>query len=206
MRSSHMSKMRFYLRERLDSIKTRIEVQLQYGKELRKWQKIVITFLVLEIFWVVLTGSLEIYSVLFGSLLCLILSYFTYDLLTKDIKGKENFFSRILMFIFIYIPELAFIFLFRIIEANVHVARHVIKMDINPGVVKIQTDLRSHTAVSVLANIITLTPGTLTMDVKETLEGNILYVHWIDVKTMSSEEAGEIIKGGVDEWLRRIFW
>jgi multicomponent Na+:H+ antiporter subunit E len=60
--------------------------------------------------------------------------------------------------------------------------------------------------VTALANIITLTPGTLTLDVKETLEGNALYVHWIDVETLSTEEAGEIIKGGVDEWLRRIFW
>ncbi|MBU7043746.1 MAG: Na+/H+ antiporter subunit E [Theionarchaea archaeon] len=201
-----MSKMRFYLRERLDMVKTRVEAQLHYGKELRKWQKIFISFLVLELFWVVLTGSIEINTVLIGFLPCLILSYFTYDLLTKDIKGKENFFSRLLMFIFIYIPELAFIFLFRIIEANINVARHVIKMDINPGIVKIQTDLRSHTAVSALANIITLTPGTLTMDVKETLEGNILYVHWIDVETLSSEGAGEIIKGGVDKWLQRIFW
>ncbi len=187
-------------------VKTRVEAQLHYGKELRKWQKIFISFLVLELFWVVLTGSIEINTVLIGFLPCLILSYFTYDLLTKDIKGKENFFSRLLMFIFIYIPELAFIFLFRIIEANINVARHVIKMDINPGIVKIQTDLRSHTAVSALANIITLTPGTLTMDVKETLEGNILYVHWIDVETLSSEGAGEIIKGGVDKWLQRIFW
>jgi multicomponent Na+:H+ antiporter subunit E len=179
---------------------------VHYGRELRKWQKIFITFLVLELFWVVLTGSIELSAVLTGSLLCLILSYFLYDLLTRDIKGRENFFSRLLMFIFIYIPELTFIFMFRIIEANVNVAKHVIKMDINPGIVKIQTNLRSHTAVTALANIITLTPGTLTIDVKETLEGNTLYVHWIDVKTMSSEEAGEIIKGGVDEWLQRIFW
>lgn len=198
--------MRFYLRERLDSIKTRVETREHYGRELRKWQKICITFMILELFWVVLTGSLELSPLLTGSLLCFILSYFMYDLLTRDIKGRENFFSRLLMFIFIYIPELAFIFLFRIIEANVNVAKHVIKMDINPGIVKIQTNLRSHTAVTALANIITLTPGTLTMDVKETLEGNTLYVHWIDVKTVSSEEAGEIIKGGVDEWLQRIFW
>jgi multicomponent Na+:H+ antiporter subunit E len=198
--------MRFYLRERLDSVKVRVETQLHYGKELSKWQKIFISFLILELFWIVLIGSLELSSILAGSLLCLILSYFTYDLLTSDIKGRENFLSRLLMFIFIYIPELAFIFLFRIIEANVNVARHVVKMDINPGIIKIQTDLRSHTAVSALANIITLTPGTLTVDVKETLEGNTLYVHWIDVQTMSSEEAGEIIKGGVDEWLQRIFW
>lgn len=201
-----MSKMRFYLRERLDSIKTRAETQLQYGRGLQKWQKVLITLLALLTYWVVLTGTLEFPMVIAGGILCSFMSLITYDFFTKDIKGRQNFFPRILMFIFVYVPELAFIFLFRIIEANVNVARHVIKMDINPGIIKIHTDLRSHTAVTALANIITLTPGTLTLDVKETLEGNTLYVHWIDMKTMSTEEAGEIIKGGVDEWLQRIFW
>jgi multicomponent Na+:H+ antiporter subunit E len=201
-----MSKMRFYLRERLDTVKIRMESQLQYGKELRKQQKIFVTLLVLMVYWIVLTGTAELSTVATGALLCFFISLITYDFFTKDIKGRERFFSRLLMFIFVYIPELAFIFLFRIIEANVNVAKHVIKMDINPGIVKIKTNLRSHAAVTALANIITLTPGTLTLDVKETLEGNTLYVHWIDVQTLSSEEAGEIIKGGVDEWLQRIFW
>lgn len=198
--------MRFYMREQLDRIKNRVETQLHYGKGLEKWQKILVTLFVLMIYWVVLTGTLELSTLATGTILCIFLSLFTYDLFTKDIKRRENFFSRFLMFVFVYVPELAFIFLFRVVEANVNVARHVIKMDINPGIVKIHTNLRSHTAVTALANIITLTPGTLTLDVKETLEGNTLYVHWIDVETLSSEEAGEIIKGGVDEWLQRIFW
>jgi multicomponent Na+:H+ antiporter subunit E len=198
--------MRFYMRDQLDIIKNRMETRLHYGKGLEKWQKILVTLFVLIIYWVVLTGTLELSTFATGIVLCIFLSLITYDLFTKDIKRGENFFSRFLMFVFVYIPELAFIFLFRVIEANVNVARHVIKMDINPGIVRIHTNLRSHTAITALANIITLTPGTLTLDVKETLEGYTLYVHWIDVETLSSEEAGEIIKGGVDEWLQRIFW
>ncbi|MGD2072693.1 MAG: hypothetical protein PVG65_04305, partial [Candidatus Thorarchaeota archaeon] len=62
-----MSKMRFYLRERLDSVKVRVETQLHYGKELSKWQKIFISFLILELFWIVLIGSLELSSILAGS-------------------------------------------------------------------------------------------------------------------------------------------
>lgn len=201
-----MSKMRFYLRERLDTVKEQIEYQLQYGTGINPWQKVVITFFVLLVYWVVLTGRFEVSYLVTGVILCGFMSLITYDFFTRDIKRRGNFFSRMLIFVFLYIPELAFIFLFRIIEANVNVARHVIKMDINPGIIKIHTNLRSHTAVTALANIITLTPGTLTIDVKETLEGNTLYVHWIDVETFSSEEAGEIIKGGVEEWLQRIFW
>ncbi|MGD2250523.1 MAG: Na+/H+ antiporter subunit E [Candidatus Methanofastidiosia archaeon] len=194
------------MREKLDAIRTRVESELEYGRGLKKWQKILVTFSVLATYWVVLTGTCNVPTILVGGILAGGLSVMTYDFFTADIKQRRNFFSSTLMFILVYIPELAFIFIFRLIEANVNVARHVIKMDITPGIIKIHTDLRSHTAITALANIITLTPGTLTMDVKETLEGNTLYVHWIDVETLSSEEAGEIIKGGVDEWLQRIFW
>lgn len=194
------------MRERLDAIRTRIESELEYGRGLKKWQKILVTFSVLATYWIILTGTFNLPTALVGCILAGGLSVMTYDFFTEDIKQRQSFFPSMFMFILVYIPEIAFIFVFRLIEANVNVARHVIKMDINPGIIKIHTDLRSHTAITALANIITLTPGTLTMDVKETLEGNTLYVHWIDVETLSTEEAGEIIKGGVDEWLQRIFW
>lgn len=201
-----MSKMHFYLRERVDRIKAKVEAELKYEKTLTKGQKIILTSGVLFLYWVILSSSFELFSILIGLVISLGVSIFTYELFTKDIRSKGHLIERILSFSLIYIPELIFIYVFRLIEANVNVAKHVIFMDIKPGIVKIKTDLRSDTGVTALANLITLTPGTLTVDVKETLEGNTLYVHWIDVKTFSSERAGDIIKGGLDKWLERIFW
>jgi len=201
-----MSKMHFYLRERIDRIKTKIETELKYKKVLTRTQKIIITWLVLFLYWIILSAKFEIFSMVIGLGLSFIVSIFTYDLITKDIRSRGHIIERILNFVLLYVPELIFIYLFRLIEANVNVAKHVIFMDIKPGIVKIKTDLRSDTGVTALANLITLTPGTLTIDVKETLEGNTLYVHWIDVKTFSSERAGDMIKGGLDKWLGRIFW
>lgn len=88
--------------------------------------------------------------------------------------------------------------------ANLDVAFRVLHPDvpINPGIVKVKTELKSESARTALANSITLTPGTMTVDLSD--EG-YLYVHWINVSSSEIEEAtGEVV--GRFEWLlRRIF-
>ncbi|KUK17087.1 MAG: Multisubunit sodium/hydrogen antiporter, MnhE subunit [Thermococcus sibiricus] len=104
------------------------------------------------------------------------------------------------------IPQYLFIMAFRLIESNFKVAKHAVFMDINPGIVKIKTELHSNTGVTILANSITLTPGTLTLDVNKKLGETYLYVHWISVEALNREKAGEKIKGDIEGWLRKIFW
>ena len=76
------------------------------------------------------------------------------------------------------------------------------RLPIRPGIVKIRTTLRSTTARTVLANAITLTPGTLTV---EFVDGGCLYVHWINVRTTDPEEAKERIAGPLERIVQRIF-
>jgi len=105
-----------------------------------------------------------------------------------------------------WIYFIAFIpfFAFYCIEANLQVTFLLLhpKMPINPGMVRLRTALRSRAAIAVLANCITLTPGTLTV---EATQDGVLYVHWIDVQTTDEEEAGRIIAGKFEPFLRRIF-
>ncbi len=100
-----------------------------------------------------------------------------------------------------YIP----IFLWECIKANIDVAYRVIHPDVplNPGIVKVKTTLTSDTALTFLANSITLTPGTLSVDVDK--EGGFLYVHWINVKRKDIEGATEIIVKKFEKILKRIF-
>jgi len=70
-------------------------------------------------------------------------------------------------------------FLFAMTKANFDVAYRVITGKINPGIVRIRTGLKSDLAVTLLANSITLTPGTFTVDIDE--ETNDLFVHWLNV-------------------------
>jgi multicomponent Na+:H+ antiporter subunit E len=72
-----------------------------------------------------------------------------------------------------------FPFIFAMAKANVDVAYRVITGRINPAIVKIDPKLKNDMSITILANSITLTPGTLSVDVRP--ETNELFVHWINV-------------------------
>lgn len=97
-----------------------------------------------------------------------------------------------------------FVFIFYCIKANFQVAYLVIhpELPIKPGIVKIRTRLKSRIAITFLANCITLTPGTLTVEARE--EG-LLYVHWLEVVTTEENKAGRLIAGKFEFFLQRIF-
>lgn len=108
--------------------------------------------------------------------------------------------TRYLWFLY-YIP----IFAWECFKANVDVAYRVIHPDlpIHPGIVKVKTKLKSDTGLTFLANSITLTPGTLSVDVDR--EGGFLYVHWIEVRHKDIEKATEIIVKRFEDILEKIF-
>ncbi|TEU15474.1 MAG: hypothetical protein E3I12_00340 [Hadesarchaea archaeon] len=77
------------------------------------------------------------------------------------------------------------------------------RMPIKPGIVRVPTELKSDFGITGLANAITMTPGTLSVDVNE--EKSSLYVHWIDVKAIEPEETSRQIARPFERFLRRIF-
>jgi len=98
-----------------------------------------------------------------------------------------------------YIPVLVY----HIILANFDVMYRVLHPDlpINPGIVKVRTRLKSKSARAVLCNSITLTPGTLSIDIA----GEFIYVHWINVKGRNIEESTRIIVKKFENIIARIF-
>lgn len=86
-----------------------------------------------------------------------------------------------------------------LLEANLDVAKRVITGEIRPGIVKVNPGLTNDLSKTLLANSITLTPGTLTVDVDN--EGNY-YVHWIYVS--DENPSGEDIYGSFGMWARRL--
>jgi len=99
----------------------------------------------------------------------------------------------------LYVPY----FLFYCVRANLDVAYRVLHPDvpIRPGIVHVRTDLTSDLAKTFLANSITLTPGTLTVDI----QGQDLYVHWIHVEGRGVEAHTAAIVMRFERLLRRIF-
>lgn len=90
-------------------------------------------------------------------------------------------------------------------KANIDVAYRVITGKINPGIVKISPDLKTDLGITMLANSITLTPGTLSVDIDE--NKNDLYIHWINVKKEALKEKPidyKYVCSKFPNWIRRI--
>ncbi len=88
---------------------------------------------------------------------------------------------------------------FRMAKANLDVAYRVITKRINPGIVKVPSGLKTDFGTALLANSITLTPGTITLDVDKDRN---LYVHWINVG--DKRPSPEQVYGTFSKWVRRI--
>ncbi len=104
-------------------------------------------------------------------------------------------------FIAYYVPR----FLWECLKANIDVAYRVThpKLPINPGIVKVKTKLKSDTALTFLANSITLTPGTMSVDIDR--EGGVLYIHWINVTEKDVSSATKVIVERFEDILAKIF-
>jgi len=99
----------------------------------------------------------------------------------------------------IYIP----VFFWEMLKANFDVAYRVVHptMPIRPGIVQIKTNLSSDIAKLILGNSITLTPGTLTIEIV----GDNLLIHWINVQTEDVKQATAIIGERFEKYLKVVF-
>ncbi len=153
--------------------------------------------------WVALILSpkmslLAFYQEMFvGIIVSLTVASLTYRHLPN--ASVRYFHPKKLAYLFIYV----FVFLREMIKANLNMARIVLspKLPIKPGIVRISTNLKPNVAKLMLGNSITLTPGTMTMEV----DGNNLYIHWVYVESEDEKEAGDIIKGSFEKWLGGVF-
>jgi len=161
--------------------------------------KFIISTIFLSFVWIIFTWSIHPQILIAGILISALISTFTGDHLIKDLEKVVH--PKRWIYALTYIP----IFTKELIKANFDVAWRVIHPDMpsNPGIIKIKTDLKSDVALTVLANSITLTPGTITLDLDE--EKGELMIHWMTVTTTDRDEAKDVIKGEFEEKLKVIF-
>jgi len=154
-------------------------------------------FLFLMLVWLALTSTVNLQELTAGIIISLILSL----VLSKNYLelGLPPLSIKRIFFSIVYILVL----LLEIVRANFDVAYRVIhpKMPIKPGIVTIKTGLKQDIAKLILANSITLTPGTFTLDIL----GDTLLVHWINVKGKNMKERTKLIAGKFEKYLRIIF-
>ena len=90
-------------------------------------------------------------------------------------------------------------FLWQLLLSNLRVAYDVItpRLHMRPGIIAVPLDAKTDQEITLLANLITLTPGTLSLDVSE--DRRVLYVHAMFVD--SPDEVRDSIKNGFERRL-----
>lgn len=125
----------------------------------------VATFLIMAFVWVVLSGMLDPFHLTLGVICCGLIAHFSHGLLFwgGDARSWLRGFVRWIL----YIPSL----FWEIILANIHVIRVVVHPRmleiIDPQVIHFRTILKRPISKVTLAQSITLTPGTITVDIRD---------------------------------------
>ncbi|HHB79419.1 MAG TPA: Na+/H+ antiporter subunit E [Saprospiraceae bacterium] len=162
-----------------------------------KVSRFLMNWLLLTIVWIGFTGTFDLHELLTGIVVAGILSFMAIRIFTccdlALLAPKKLF----------YLGKFIVVFLVALVKSNFDMARRVLSpaLPINPGVVKFKSQLKSNFAKMVLANAITLTPGTLSIDVID----DTFYIHWIDVKSADPEVAFKEIAEDFENLLIKIF-
>lgn len=155
----------------------------------------------LSFFWMLIVGTIDFGQFLLGLMIG--------GLIVLFLRPTLNLHTRMTWSELIRWPwpfvAYSLIFLKDLTLANLDVAKRILtpSLPVKPGIVRVQVPTQTDLGTTLVANAITLTPGTITLEVKEDERGNFFYIHAIDV---SNPEA---IKKDVQEkyqnWQRRVF-
>ena len=148
--------------------------------------------------WPFVDGKIDVQVLIAGVIAAAIVAFLFHEILPKE---HRVFISPVRIFwALVYLP----VFFYYVIMANFDVVYRALhpKMPIKPGIVKIKTVLKTESGITALANSITLTPGTLTVDLTD---DGFLYIHWINVKSDDVEQATKLIAQRFEWFLLKIF-
>lgn len=160
------------------------------GKPLRSW---LLLSAALFLLWLLLTGSTSTDEIIAGIVVVIVAV-----LATPRISVFSGF--NLVPTAPLSLLRYLFSFMRALISANIDMARRVLSpsLPLKPAVVEITTSLESDIGKLLLANSITLTPGTLTIDVL----GDRMLVHWID--SSAGEDIGHATRAIAEEFERNI--
>lgn len=124
--------------------------------------------ILLAFVWIALTGTFTLGNFSFGFVVCFVIMW-----LISSNRKEDQYFNRIPRII-----SLLLFFLYEMVKANYQVASDVIRpKNMRPGIIKVPLDAKSNMEITLLANFINLTPGTIVLDISD--DKKVFYVHAI---------------------------
>jgi multicomponent Na+:H+ antiporter subunit E len=153
-------------------------------------------FILCLIFWLLLTFKLTVPNIIAGSVASFLCTSFFGRFFIK------NVYKLLQPHRYFWFVVYLFVFMWECIKANLDVAYRVLNpaMPIRPGIVKVRTTLKSDIAKMLLANSITMTPGTISVDIID----DYLYVHWIYIRSEDPEVYTGMITGAFEKYISKI--
>ena len=148
-------------------------------------------FVILFAFWLLLSGHYDLFHLSLGLICSLLVAFVSHDLMIEKISGSKRI-RKTRRFIS-YVPWL----IYQIVIANLHVAYLILKPSaIDPRIVRFKTKLKSEFSMVTLGNSITLTPGTITMDI---IDGEFV------VHALSKKVADDILSGEMERRVAHVY-
>ena len=159
--------------------------------------KFITLFIISFALWLLITFNLETPNLIVGAVAALLTAIVFRNDFLQD--SKKFFQPQRYFWIIVYL----FIFVWECIKANFDVAYRVLSpsMPIKPGIVKVKTTLKTDIGKTFLANSITMTPGTITVDIID----DEFYIHWIYVSSKDPKVYTDKILGRFEKFIKRIF-
>lgn len=179
--------------ETRDVEKRKIKALFQGAKSSKtSIQNFAASFILLFGFWALLSGMYDPFHLIIGALCAVIIAWKGYQLLFANTRVGDVKLTAVRLLL--YIPWL----LWQIIMANIHVIGLALSpnMRVDPKIIRFKSKLESDISYVTLANSITLTPGTITMDIKD----GEFFIHAIDGKV-----AEELNTGAMEDRVAHIF-
>lgn len=165
--------------------------------------RIAFVFIAFYSFWLLLSGNLAPANLILGFLVCSFTLYFFRGFLLQEPEDRSSVFSYIrrTIIFFLFLP----VFFYQAYKSSLIVLKLVFQkdLDLHQGIVKIRTDVESLSGRTMLANLITLTPGTISVDINENT--GELYIHCINIDLDEDINHKKEIIGAFEPWVLRIF-
>lgn len=164
----------------------------------------IIRLVLLTVVWAALQGSFGVGNVLLGAILSGAVLRFSRPVLRSGEPDPETATGppRPLRRLW-RVTVLILVFLWELIESAVEVARYTLHptLRIRPAIVAYPLDVQTDREITTLANLISLTPGTLSLDVSP--DRSLLYVHSISVEREDGQEVIDEIKRTLEKHVGR---
>jgi multicomponent Na+:H+ antiporter subunit E len=177
-----------------------VKKNMKQEKKIYK-RDVVILSISLFLFWLFISFDFSLISILSALIISIILSLLYEQLPIKHTRGIRKPITQYFFAIEHLIGLITSTFL-RVILANVLLIYQAITLNINPKIVKVKVNLKSDVELSLISHLITLTPGTLVIDVEDADDDSFyLYVHFSYLK---SKYLDKDIKNTIGKWDKMI--